>query len=78
MHYNINYSAIAEQKTKEAKALTDIIKFIGLKRFKHMSSNFKLVPMRLETFRMYCSITGIHGYPVDIWYKEIYGVQDEK
>jgi hypothetical protein len=77
MHYTISYNALTPNAA-HAKALNDIVQYLGGKRFGELHKLFcnlrdteGWLPTR-EGFRMHLAFAGIEGYPCDVWYAEIW------
>lgn len=63
MKYEISYSQLPERQLKRDKAIQDIIFYCGDKQFNILQT----VAMQATNYRglsIYCSFTGISGYPV--------------
>lgn len=73
MTYEVNYSGL-EGNAKRAKALADIVDYIGWEKFADVH-NKVLTGEKLTwaEWEMCVSFVGIQGYPAIAWYEHIYG-----
>ncbi len=53
-------------------AVQDIIDYLGTERYNKLSPAISLVT-NCGQFAMYCSLAGIHGFPVRAWYEHYHG-----
>lgn len=53
-------------------AVQDIIDYLGTERYNKLSGAMSLVT-HCGQFAMYCSLAGIHGFPVKAWYEHYHG-----
>lgn len=73
MHYKVDYAELSPAE-KQEKAIADTKDFLGEERFEMLTKNFKdYGSIEFEKFAFLCSITGVQGFPVEAWYKHIYG-----
>lgn len=73
-HYDISYEGL-DPIAKHNKAIEDIKEYMTEARFNKLTEEFKKYPdTTLEKFELYCSIAGVHGYPVKAWYNYCYGL----
>lgn len=68
-HYDIDYS---KSPAPAFDAVQDIIDYLGKKKYNEISPMISLVT-HCGQFTMYCSIAGIHGFPVRAWYEHYHG-----
>lgn len=75
MAHTIDYTTIPDLEMREAKALEDLeFWFGGTRRFLSLTCKLRREPKpTLEQFKIWASFAGVQGYPVEIWYKEIWG-----
>ena len=72
MHNTISYAHLPEDQ-KKREALKDIREWLGTRKYNQLVKEFRWhKPMPLEQFTGLCSIAGIQGYPVKVWYEEIW------
>ena len=73
MHTTIDYGKL-EGKAKEDKAIADIVNWLGKERYEKLTAEFKKEPKQptLDGFHLMCSIAGISGYPVTVWYRRLW------
>lgn len=69
MHYTIDYS---KSPAKAFDAVEDIRDYLGRKRYDLLKVEMGKVK-HCGQFAMYCSLAGIHGYPVIAWYEHCQG-----
>ena len=68
-HYDIDYS---KSPAPTFDAVQDIIDYLGEKKYKEISPMISRIT-HCGQFAMYCSIAGIHGFPVRAWYEHYHG-----
>jgi len=73
-HYTVKYGDL-EGIPKQAKALADIVDYLGWEKFTELSGVLAEENPRLtlKQLRMALSFAGVQGYPVRAWYAHIYG-----
>jgi hypothetical protein len=68
----INYSTLPVL-ARSGKALADIADYLGEDRMLSFEADFRQVhkrkPVSFQRFETLCSIAGISGYPVEVWYE---------
>jgi len=70
MHTDIKYEGT--DKRKRAKAMKDLKNWFGAKRWRELNAVMANVH-NCEQFLMACSIGGVTGYPVRVWYESYHG-----
>jgi hypothetical protein len=73
-HHTINYSALrGNEASRKAKALRDIKEWLGAKRYAKITAEFRAMkqPSRAG-FHLQVSFAGVSGYPVHVWYEELW------
>lgn len=73
MHREEDYSKIADETAKRAKAIEDLKQWFGLKRFEDFGKSVKATnpSMSRLTFIFAVSMGGAEGYPVEVWADEL-------
>lgn len=73
-HYTRNYSGLTEQE-KRSRAIADLKSYLGEDKYKHLVDiASKMPPYTKLRFEIECSMfLGIEGYPVEVFYDEIWG-----
>jgi len=72
MHTTIDYGKL-DGKAKEDKAIADIVNWFGAERYATLTAAFKKEPKpTLDRFHLMCSIAGVQGYPVTVWYRQLW------
>jgi hypothetical protein len=75
MSRTIDYSDLSEDQ-KIAKALEDLKEWYGKDKFEQLSSEWKAVfPEEASSWAYFAktvSISGVYGYPVEVWYKQLW------
>lgn len=69
MKTTIDYS---KSPAKNFDALEDIKSYLGTERWNAIYPEFAKVK-NCGQFAMYCSLAGIHGFPVIAWYEHYHG-----
>lgn len=74
--YNVNYTEQVgnDETAKRRTALSDIRSYLGPKQYKKLTAEFrKESKLSLEQFASQLGLfLGIEGYPVIVWYEEIW------
>jgi hypothetical protein len=71
-HYDIDYGGL-DERTKEARAIQDIIDYLGQERFDYISTAIKQgmvedMDLDADALRLPLSLAGVQGYPVTAWF----------
>lgn len=84
--YKTHYDGL-EGNTKRAKAIQDIVEYLGwdkfvdlhdaiLKESHRTQSSASSGHLGLNELRMMLSFVGVQGYPVKAWYELLFGQED--
>lgn len=72
MHTEVDYNKV-DPARKDTLALRDLKEWLGIKRYQTLTSEFRLSPKwDKDKFHNVVSLSGVQGYPVDVWYKVIW------
>lgn len=70
MHQSIHYRQF---KDPYKQAIRDMRNWFGVKKYKDLTKGFtEEGEMTFTSFRAMCSLGGVEGYPVAVWYNEIW------
>jgi hypothetical protein len=69
MKSTINYNHIQDKATKQAKAIEDILWYVGPKVFTVLQ-NYAMCAERYRQLSFVCSFAGVEGYPVAALWNE--------
>ena len=60
----------------DVRAMLDILEWLGAARYTELCEHFKAADrhgtLTFEAFALYCAFAGIKGYPVRVWYRELF------
>lgn len=72
-HYTLDYSKLPANVAHE-KALTDLKDYLGEEKFWTLTAEFRRLPkpLPIEQFELMVSFAGITGFPVLVWYGELW------
>jgi len=71
-HHTVDYRVYSHEM-KRAKAMKDIKDWLGLERFRKIDKAYRALrqPSR-HAFALQISFAGISGFPVHVWYEELW------
>ena len=72
MHTETHYGHLTGN-AKIAKAIEDIIAYLGMEKFIQAHQILLETPVTLRRLEMAMDISGVEGYAVQAWYTHLYG-----
>ena len=74
MHTEIRYDTKNNPMLARDRAIADLIDWLGQAKYDELTPQFKAMKndgMNLGQFRMWVSLAGVTGYPVEVWYDKL-------